>query len=111
MQSTATPEADRTPEVSPRIQHVVPWRVLAVSVLPDMRLHVTFVDGTSGEAHLQGFLNNEDVVGTVFEPLRDPGLFAQARVVTGAVEWPNGADLAPDAMYDSIKEHGVWILE
>jgi len=49
--------------------------------------------------------------GTVFEALRDPAVFAQARVVMGTVQWPNGADLAPDAMYDAIQETGVWVLE
>jgi hypothetical protein len=29
----------------------------------------------------------------------------------GAVQWANGADLAPDAMYDAIKAHGKWIVE
>jgi hypothetical protein len=32
-------------------------------------------------------------------------------VVLGAVQWPNGADLAPDAMYDAIRERGQWILD
>ena len=27
-------------------------------------------------------------------------------VVLGAVQWPNGADLAPDA----IREHGCWVV-
>ena len=35
--------------------------------------------------------------GPVFEPLKDPELFAQVEVDEyGAVCWPNGADLAPD---------------
>ena len=46
-----------------------------------------------------------------FEPLRDPAVFAQARVVLGAIQWPNGADLAPDAMYDAIREYSVWVLD
>jgi hypothetical protein len=29
-------------------------------------------------------------------------------VELGAATWPNGADLAPDAMYDAIREHGVY---
>ena len=49
--------------------------------------------------------------GTIFDPLRNPALFAQARVVRGAVQWPSGADLAPDAMYDAIWKRGQWILE
>jgi len=56
-------------------------------------------------------LSNPRIGGTVFEPLRDPAIFARADIVLGAVQWPNGADLAPDAMYDAIRERGVWVLE
>jgi len=71
---------------------------------------VAFVDGTTGEVHMSSFLNDPKVAGTVFEPLRDPAVFAQAQIVLGAIQWPSGADLAPDAMYDAIREHGVWVL-
>jgi hypothetical protein len=72
---------------------------------------VGFVDGTAGEVHMQAFLRAPEVAGTVFEPLRDPAFLAQAAIVSGAVQWPNGADLAPDAMYDAIRERGIWSLE
>ncbi|MGD0949333.1 MAG: DUF2442 domain-containing protein [Candidatus Binatia bacterium] len=111
MQPTASPEADRTPEVAPTIQHTVPWRVTSVAALPGARLRVTFVDGTAGEVDMRAFLSDPKPDGTVFEPLRDPAIFVQARVVLGAVQWPNGADLAPDAMYDTIRERGVWVLD
>jgi len=90
---------------------MVPWRVVSVNTMPDLLLRVTFVDGTTGDVDLANFLGNPQVKGTVFEPLRDPAVFAQARVVMGAVQWANGADLAPDAMYDAIKTHGRWIVE
>jgi hypothetical protein len=38
-------------------------------------------------------------------------VFAQVRVEYGAVTWPGDIDLAPDAMHDELKDHGVWILE
>jgi hypothetical protein len=79
--------------------------------LPDFRLLVTFVDGTSGEVDLQELLRRPRGAGNAFEALRVPEVFAQARVVLGAVEWPGGADLAPDAMYDAIREHGRWVVE
>jgi hypothetical protein len=82
-----------------------------VIALPDARLQVTFVDGTAGEIQMKRFLSESGVDGTIFEPLRDPAIFVQAQVVLGAVQWPNGADLAPDAMYDAIRERGVWILD
>jgi hypothetical protein len=85
--------------------------VTSVIAFPDARLQVTFVDGTGGEIQMKRFLSNSGVNGTIFEPLRDPAIFVQAQVVLGAVQWPNGADLAPDAMYDAIRERGVWILD
>ncbi|MGE0274943.1 MAG: DUF2442 domain-containing protein [Nitrospiraceae bacterium] len=111
MQPTQISKANRSPDVEPAIQHVVPWRVVSVTAVPDFRLDVTFVDGTTGEVDLQTFLSGAQVKGTVFEPLREPTVFAQVRVVMGAVQWPNGAELAPDAMYDAIKSHGRWIVE
>jgi hypothetical protein len=82
-----------------------------VTVLPDARFEVTFVDGTSGKVDMRAFLSSSKVDGTVFEPLRDPIVFAKVRVVRGAVEWPNSADLAPDAMYDAVRKSGVWLLD
>ena len=111
MQRTENPESNRASEVEPAIWHTVPWRVTSVTVLPDSRLHVTFMDGVTGDVDMRSFLSDPKIDGTVFEPLRDSGVFAQARVVLGAIQWPNGADLAPDAMYDAIREYSVWVLE
>lgn len=111
MQPTENPETHRTPAVEPAIRHSVPWRVSSVAVLPECRLRVTFIDGTAGEINMYRFLSNPKLDGSVFESLRDPVMFAQVKVVLGAVQWPNGADLAPDAMYDAIREHGVWVLD
>jgi hypothetical protein len=111
MQPNANTQGDRTSEVEPTIKHTVPWRVASVTALPGACLRVTFVDGTVGEVQMKMFLSNPSIDGTIFEPLRDPAIFAQAQVVLGAVQWPNGADLAPDAMYDAIRERGQWILD
>jgi hypothetical protein len=60
---------------------------------------------------LRNFLNNAGTSSTVFELLRDLAVFVQVQVVMGAVQWANGANLAPDAMYDAIKAHGRWVVE
>jgi Protein of unknown function (DUF2442) len=42
--------------------------------------------------------------GPIFEPLQDPSFFSKVTVDEfGAVCWPNGADLAPDALYERIR--------
>jgi hypothetical protein len=84
------------------------WRVVAVSALPDFRLRVRFVDDTEGEVDMAGFLGREQV--GVFAPLRDPAVFSQVSVELGAVTWPGDLDLAPDAMYDAIRQKGAWVI-
>jgi Protein of unknown function (DUF2442) len=81
------------------------YDVIDVQALPRMALQVRFADGTAGRvrfepSHLTG----------VFETLKDPRVFAQARVEAGAVTRPGDLDLAPDAMYAEIKSHGEWVL-
>ncbi len=74
-------------------------RVTSVKALPGYRLDVEFTDGTRGIVDCSG-----DLWGPQFEPLRDPERFAEVSVDEfGAICWPNGADLAPDALYDEIR--------
>ena len=79
--------------------------VVDVRPVMPMALQVWFADGTTGQVrfepnHLTG----------VFEALKDPIVFAQARIEAGAVTWPGDLDLAPDVMYAEIKSHGEWVL-
>lgn len=104
-------EADRAPAVAPAIRPTAPWRVTAVEPLPGFRLRITFVDGTAGEVEMEKLLQRPGIADTIFAPLRDETTFASADVVLGAVTWPNGADLAPDAMYDAIRQRGCWVVE
>jgi len=82
----------------------VPWRVVEVHVRPRHRLLVRFADGTKGEVDVRSFIFARNA--GVFEPLRDPAEFAKAFIERGAVSWPGGQDLAPDAMYEDIKASG-----
>lgn len=68
--------------------------------LQDYRIWLRFEDGTEGEIDLAGELSGE-----VFEPLRDRTVFAGFAVNpdTGTIEWPNGADLAPEFLYARIR--------
>jgi hypothetical protein len=73
-------------------------RVVKVAPLPAYRLHVEFDDGVAGTIDLSGELDGE-----VFQPLRDEAVFRQMTVDEfGAVCWPNGPDLAPDAMHSEL---------
>jgi len=111
MRSVTNPEADRTAQIASGIPPQAPWRVTSVNTLRGLRFQVTFADGTAGEVELKGFLSGPKIEGAPFEPLREWEEFAKAHVELGAVRWPNGADLAPDAMYDAIRQHGRWVVE
>ena len=110
MSTNAAAEEDRASEVVPAIQPTVPWRVSDVRVVDHGVLSVRFVDGTEGNVDMRELLRSDRVVGTLFEQLRDSSLFSRAAAHLGAVEWPGEIDLAPDAMYDEIRAHGVWVL-
>ncbi len=71
-------------------------RATAVRVLRPYVLEVTFADGLVRQIDIEG-----EIYGEVFEPLRDPAFFALVTLDAelGTVVWPNGADLAPEFLY------------
>ena len=68
------------------------------------RIEIRFADG------VQGTVDLSDLVGRgVFEGLRNPAEFARAQFDEfGALSWPSGADLAPDAMHEALARDGFW---
>lgn len=71
-------------------------RVVGVVVVAPYTLQVMFDDGMVRRIDLTG-----ELLGEVFEPLRDVVLFAQVRVEGETVVWPNGADFAPEFLYEA----------
>ena len=71
--------------------------VKAVSHRHDFILRIEFSDESIRDVDL-----SEELKGEVFEPLRDPTVFRQVRVnpETQTIEWPNGADLAPEFLHE-----------
>lgn len=82
------------------------WRIEAISIIEDNAIWVRFGDGLEGVVRFQpGFFQG------VFSHLVDPVEFRRAAVINGAVTWPGELDLAPDAMYESIKRgNGEWVI-
>jgi hypothetical protein len=61
-------------------------------------IHVTFNDGVNAVVDFARWLN-----GPVFEPVRDPAYFPRFFIEGGTVTWPNGADIAPETLYEQAK--------
>jgi len=63
-----------------------------------LRIRVTFNDGVEDTIDFSEWL-----AGPIFEPLKDPGYFARFFLDGGTVAWPNGADIAPETLYERAK--------
>jgi Protein of unknown function (DUF2442) len=63
-------------------------------------LRLKFRDGTEGEIDLEPELH-----GPVFAPLKDPEQFKLFRLDREfhTLVWPNGADLAPEFLYEQAR--------
>lgn len=107
MPSEATSEADTTAAVTyPMPMYNHPDEVQNVIALPGYRLAVRFFDGTSGVVDMKEMIEGQEA--GVFAALRDPSMFNAVKIDIGTVTWPNGADLAPDAMHDELAARGEW---
>ena len=83
-----------------------PWSSGMIPRLEEARLvggftiHLRFSDGTEGDVDLAG-----ELYGEVFDPLKDPALFRRFYVHPEfhTLSWPNGADLAPEFLYEKAQ--------
>ena len=76
------------------------YDVIEARLVRDYVIWLRFRDGTSGEVDLANELH-----GRLFGPLCDLDLFRQF-VVHPEFEtlvWPNGADIAPEYLYERVK--------
>ena len=73
-------------------------RVTDVDYQGDYRLALTFNDGVHKQIDLQPYLTGE-----VFGELLDKQQFIQYALTPITIEWANGADLAPEFLYENGK--------
>ena len=79
-------------------------RVVEASYVRDYVLRIRFENGMEGNVDFK-----QELTGPVFEPLRDLDYFRQFKVNDDihTVTWPNGADFAPEFLYEQVKAHAA----
>jgi hypothetical protein len=70
-------------------------RVIDVDYVKDYELLITFSDGSRKLVDLKPYLTGE-----IFGELLDKDKFVQYGLTHTTIEWANGADLAPEFLYD-----------
>ena len=63
-------------------------------------IHVTFNDGLETTLDFTPWLE-----GPIFLPLKDTTYFQRFFLEAGTVTWPNGADIAPETLYERAKSN------
>jgi hypothetical protein len=83
------------------------YDVVEVQVIGELALRVRFVDGLTGVVK---FLPS--CLYGVFEKLKNPNFFNQVTVSEGFIAWGDDEiDLAPDRMYQEIRQFGEWFVQ
>jgi len=63
--------------------------------LNDFKVLLEFSDGVKKTVDLENELNDN-----IFKPLRDKKYFKKFSIVFNTIEWDNGADFAPEFLYE-----------
>lgn len=73
-------------------------RVTQVEYLTDYQLWLKFSNGVEGVIDFK-----PELYGPIFEPLLNQALFRQVFLTSRTIEWPNGADFAPEFLLSSVR--------
>lgn len=70
--------------------------VVHAEYVDSYRVRLVFHDESENVVDCRAWL-----VGPVFEPLKDVSYFRRFFIDGGTLTWPNGADIAPETLYEA----------
>lgn len=75
-------------------------KIVTARCLGNFRVMLEFSDGAEGEFDGRSLLARS---GPLLEPLRDEAYFSRCFLDAGALCWPNGLELSPARLRESIR--------
>ena len=72
--------------------------IMDAKSLGGFRVWIRFQGGLQGDVDLSGYTT----FGPVFEPLAEESFFKKFTIQGGTLAWPNGADIAPERLYELV---------
>jgi hypothetical protein len=73
--------------------------LVEVRHIRDNVVYMRFDSGLAGEVDLSDYVGR----GPMFQPLTDESFFKQVFIQGGTLAWPNGADIAPERLYERLQ--------
>jgi hypothetical protein len=73
-------------------------KVVKIQYQQNYVFKISFDDDSCGEVDFSEYIERWDV----FKPLRDLQLFKSAIIDGGTIAWENGADIAPETLYEKV---------
>ena len=75
--------------------------VIEAKYIDNYKIWLAFNDGKQGEIDLKEKISKKS---GVFEPLKDINYFKDFSIINDTLSWKNGADLAPESLYELINQ-------
>ena len=75
-------------------------KVVEIQYQQNYVFKISFDDDSCGEVDFLEYIERWDV----FKPLRDLQLFKSAIIDGGTIAWENGADIAPETLYEQVSK-------
>lgn len=81
-------------------------RLIEARYLDNYFVHLVFSNGKEGDVDLSPYVGQG-----VFEPLTNKDYFKKLFVDGWTISWPNGADIAPETLYELTENLGNRVNE